>query len=155
MPSDEELLGRPYFPPELYIFEEVEIGGGYHDLHVWLGKKEERGWSEPYKKSGVAEYRNRVVRVQYPSLEDLVFVREKLLGMRERWIMYAITREAFICFMYRYLPGDIIRVLSQRMLGVPGTALVDHESCRADLDEAFAHRAVDEALKLLDAHSGL
>jgi len=59
------LLKRPYEPPALYILEEVEIGGGYHTLHV-SREERERGWSRPYKKSGSAQYRSRIVRVPYP-----------------------------------------------------------------------------------------
>lgn len=60
-----KLLGRPYDPPELYIFEEVELGGGYHRMHVTV-EHVERDWSEPYTKSGKAQYRNRIVKVPYP-----------------------------------------------------------------------------------------
>jgi hypothetical protein len=60
-----DLLKRPYEPPALYILEEVEIGSGYHTLHVSHAEKE-RDWSKPYKKSGSAEYRSRIVRVPYP-----------------------------------------------------------------------------------------
>jgi hypothetical protein len=60
------LLERDYNPPPLFIFEEVELGSGYHSLHVSYERKE-RDWSaEPYKKSSNVEYRNRVVRVPYP-----------------------------------------------------------------------------------------
>ncbi|HEY5022463.1 MAG TPA: hypothetical protein VII30_08260 [Gemmatimonadaceae bacterium] len=59
-----ELLERPYAPPSLFIFEEVEIGGGYHTLGVVSGPESE--WSEPYEKSSHAQYRYRVVRVPYP-----------------------------------------------------------------------------------------
>ncbi|HEY5022462.1 MAG TPA: hypothetical protein VII30_08255 [Gemmatimonadaceae bacterium] len=62
---DSKLLERPYAPPALFIFEEVEIGGGYHTLHA-CSANAERGWSEPYKKSSVVQYRNRIVRVPYP-----------------------------------------------------------------------------------------
>jgi hypothetical protein len=70
------LLERPYQPPELFIFEEVEIGGGYHTLHV-AHQGPERAWSEPYTKSSQVQYRNRVVKVEYPptfetSIRDLL-----------------------------------------------------------------------------------
>ncbi len=61
----EKLLERPYSPPELYIFEEVEIGGGYHTLHISYETKE-RDWSEPYNKSSNVQYRNRIVKITYP-----------------------------------------------------------------------------------------
>ncbi len=64
--SIDELLGRPYKPPPLYIFEEVELGSGYHTMHVCHHKVEERGWSEPYRKSSSVQYRNRIVLVPYP-----------------------------------------------------------------------------------------
>lgn len=65
---EEEILKRPYDPPPLYIVEEVELGNGYHTLRVaeFLGPQREHDWSEPYKKTGVAEYRLRVVKVPYP-----------------------------------------------------------------------------------------
>jgi len=64
------LLERDYKPPPLFIFEEVELGSGYHSLHVSYERKE-RDWSaEPYKKSSNVEYRNRVVRVPYPPVRD-------------------------------------------------------------------------------------
>lgn len=59
------LLERAYEPPPLFIFEEVELGSGYHTLHV-VSFSEEKDWSEPYKKGGFSEYRNRIVRVPYP-----------------------------------------------------------------------------------------
>ncbi len=62
----EELLEREYNPPDLYIFEEVEIGGGYHTLDSLNGHNVESNWSEPYKKSGFATYRSRVVKVTFP-----------------------------------------------------------------------------------------
>lgn len=52
--------------PPLFIFEEIEIGGGYHALSVAINTTKERDWSEPYAKSGGATYRNRIVRVPYP-----------------------------------------------------------------------------------------
>lgn len=61
----EALLERKYNPPMLYIFEEVELGSGYHTLHVSTASSEQ-DWSEPYKKSSNVEYRCRVVRVPYP-----------------------------------------------------------------------------------------
>lgn len=61
----ELLLERPYNPPELFIFEEVELGGGYHTLSAH-SRGPESDWSEPYKKSGVARYRSRIVKVPYP-----------------------------------------------------------------------------------------
>lgn len=66
--SDSRLLGRPYAPPVLFIFEEVEIGHGYHSLTVTDGPA--RGWSEPYRKSGPSEYRSRVMRVPYPPISE-------------------------------------------------------------------------------------
>ncbi len=63
--SLEDLLERPYEPPPLYIYEEVEIGSGYHTLRV-SHIREEQDWSEIYQKSGYAQYRYRVVRVPYP-----------------------------------------------------------------------------------------
>lgn len=60
----EALLGRIYSPPELFICEEVELGGGYHTL--WVVSGPERDWSEPYQKSSQVRYRRRVVRVEYP-----------------------------------------------------------------------------------------
>lgn len=62
--SLEQLLERPYKPPELFICEEVELGSGYHTL--WAVGGPERNWSEPYKKSSYVQYRRRVVRVPYP-----------------------------------------------------------------------------------------
>lgn len=62
-----ELLERDYNPPKLYIFEEVEIGSGYHTLHV-SHATQERDWSEPYCKSSHVQYRNRIVLVPYPPL---------------------------------------------------------------------------------------
>lgn len=62
--SIEALLLRPYEPPKLFIFEEVEIRGGYHTLQTHSGP--ERGWSETYSKRGSAIYRNRVVKIDYP-----------------------------------------------------------------------------------------
>jgi hypothetical protein len=64
-PDESVLLRRPYQPPPLFIFEEVELGSGYHTLHA-THNHEEHGWSEPYKKSSQAEYRSRTVRVPYP-----------------------------------------------------------------------------------------
>ncbi len=61
----EKLLHRPYKPPVLYIFEEVELGGGYHTLSVTQFGPE-RDWSEPYKKSSQVQYRSRTVKVEYP-----------------------------------------------------------------------------------------
>jgi hypothetical protein len=62
-----QLLLREYKPPPLFIFEEVELGSGYHTLHVvQAGLHQERDWSEPYKKSSEVQYRNRIVRVPYP-----------------------------------------------------------------------------------------
>lgn len=64
------LLQRPYTPPPLFIFEEVELGGSYHKLHAHrVGP--ESDWSEPYTKSGTVRYRSRVVRVDYPPKEFL------------------------------------------------------------------------------------
>jgi hypothetical protein len=60
-----QLLKRVYDPPKLFIYEEVEIGGGYHTLSI-ICHKAERDWSEPYKKSGTATYRNRIVLVTFP-----------------------------------------------------------------------------------------
>lgn len=62
--SAAQALPPPRKPPPLFIYEEEEIGGGYHTLSTTA--EVERGWSEPYRKSGVAQYRNRVVRVPYP-----------------------------------------------------------------------------------------
>jgi hypothetical protein len=62
--NESELLERAYEPPALYIFEEVEIGGGYHTLLVASGP--EQDWSEPYRKSSNVQYRSRIVRVPYP-----------------------------------------------------------------------------------------
>lgn len=62
--SLEQLLERPYKPPELFICEEVELGSGYHTL--WAVGGPERDWCEPYKKSSHVQYRSRVVRVPYP-----------------------------------------------------------------------------------------
>ncbi len=64
-PVDSELLERPYEAPALFVFEEVELGGGYHTLSTCHADKE-RDWSEPYKKTSAVQYRNRVVRVPYP-----------------------------------------------------------------------------------------
>jgi len=65
MIRESEILERAYRPPKLYIFEEVEIGSGYHTLQV-THIEQERDWSEPYKKSSHVEYRCRVVLVPYP-----------------------------------------------------------------------------------------
>lgn len=51
------------------FFEEVEVGGGRHTLHVSASRRE-HDWSEPYQKSGSASYRNRIVRVPYPPNEE-------------------------------------------------------------------------------------
>jgi len=64
-PSIESIIDRPYNPPSLFIFEEVELGGGYHTLHI-AHAREENDWSKPYKKSGEARYVSRIVRVEYP-----------------------------------------------------------------------------------------
>jgi len=44
----------------LFIWEEEEIGGGYHQFIVGHATAE-RDWDEPYRRTGVAEYRSRVV----------------------------------------------------------------------------------------------
>lgn len=62
--SLEQLLERPYKPPELFICEEVELGGGYHTL--WSTGGPETDWSDPYQKSSIFQYRRRIVRVPYP-----------------------------------------------------------------------------------------
>lgn len=51
----------------LFVFEELEEGGGYHTFAI-SSEKLARGWSDPYKKSGAASYRNRVV--QYVPKDD-------------------------------------------------------------------------------------
>lgn len=61
----EELLERPYAPPKLFIFEEVEIGSGYHTFCI-ARVDAERDWSPPYKKGSHVQYRNRIVLVPYP-----------------------------------------------------------------------------------------
>ena len=61
----DKLLECDYNPPKLFIFEEVEIRGGYHTLDV-SDSNVESDWSEPYKKNGGAEYRSRVVSVPFP-----------------------------------------------------------------------------------------
>jgi len=62
-------LGRPYKPPVLYVFEEVELNNshGYHTLAVCSGP--ERDWFGPYKKSSEVQYVSRVVKVEYPPKE--------------------------------------------------------------------------------------
>lgn len=67
----ETLLRRPYKPPALFIREEVELGSGYHSLNI-THTTEERGWSEPWKKSSNVEYRDRIVRVPYPPVAGAV-----------------------------------------------------------------------------------
>lgn len=65
-----QLLRREYTPPALFIFEEVELGGGYHTLNT-INETKERDWSEPYCKSSHVKYRNRIVRVPYPPQKDI------------------------------------------------------------------------------------
>lgn len=65
--------------------------------------------------------------------------------------MYAVTREAFVVQTHPYLHAEDVRKINLELLGVPGTVKADAESCRTLLDETFAHRAIDLALKLYDA----
>lgn len=74
-----ELLARPYEPPALFIFEEVEIGGGYHTLRV-SHLSVEQAWSEPYQKSGTPFYRSRVVRVLFPPETSRIAELERQLA---------------------------------------------------------------------------
>lgn len=54
----------------IYIGEDLEVGGGNHSQWVINSRPvEARGWSEPYKKSGSASYRRRVVCLPYPPVE--------------------------------------------------------------------------------------
>lgn len=53
--KDHELHCRSDLEREVFVFEEVEQSqGGYHTLTICNGKVEERPWSEPYRKSGIA-----------------------------------------------------------------------------------------------------
>jgi hypothetical protein len=61
----EKLLEREYKPPELFIREEVELGGGYHTLTA-THMKQETDWSEPYNKSSRVQYRCRIIKVPFP-----------------------------------------------------------------------------------------
>lgn len=72
------------------------------------------------------------------------------MGMRERWQMYAVTREAFVVSAARHLKNDGLRELSSRCLSIPGTegAGIDIESCRTLLDKDFADRVIDEAIAI-------
>lgn len=65
---EEDLLQREYKPPELFIWEEVELYRGYHTYAVTSGP--ERGWSDIYRKSSSVMYRNRVVKVPYPPVKS-------------------------------------------------------------------------------------
>ncbi len=53
----------PTNPDSIFIWEEQELGGGYHTRLV-APCGPERDWSPPYKKTGVTFYRNRVVRYE-------------------------------------------------------------------------------------------
>ena len=59
------ILMQKYNPPSLFIFEEVEVGGGYHTLSI-CNSGPESDWSEAYKKSGSSFYKSRVVLVPFP-----------------------------------------------------------------------------------------
>ena len=49
---------------KLFILEEVELCScGYHSFAVSPGPAHE--WSKPYRKSGVAEYRFRVIEIEF------------------------------------------------------------------------------------------
>ena len=96
--TTEELLQRPYDPPKLFIFEEVEVGGGYHTLHI-AHATESRDWSEPYKKSGTAEYRSRIVEVLFPPLDVLKALAEENKGLKAENL--ALKRE-----VNRWIAGE-------------------------------------------------
>lgn len=80
-------------------------------------------------------------------------VKERLIGMRDRWGMWDITRDAFLTRAVCYLEciGIDGRILYQQLLSIKGTSAADVESARTVMDEEFAKKVIEEALKLLPA----
>jgi len=78
----------------------------------------------------------------------MVKVLKDLQGMRDRWQMYAVTREAFVAIAGLRIGDDGFKKLSEKCLSISGTegVGVDTESCRTLLDEAFANKVINEAL---------
>lgn len=75
---------------------------------------------------------------------------EHIKSMRERWKMYAMTKEAFIAiistYIYVFLPG--VQPYEILLKGLWKGASV--EPLLADLDEEFAHIICDRALKIFE-----
>lgn len=46
----------------IHLLEVIKVGGGYHSFTV-TSARHEMGWCEPYRKSGTAQYKNRIVSV--------------------------------------------------------------------------------------------
>lgn len=77
-------------------------------------------------------------------------ILEELQGMRDRWQVYAVTREAFVVTAGLRLGNDGLKKLFEKCLSIPGTegVGVDIDSCRTLLDEAFANKVINEALTI-------